>query len=362
MTIVIDNNGSKFEYNYFNNPIGYNNKSLKTFVLPASQNIYHFLYDFVGQILLIVKNENASQIKIIVTFHWDDDRSDNIILFLKNFFKKIQIDNYLIVKNNESFNDTDYYYVHECNPPSIAMHKEIYDAFMNAYPTEIKLPNKKVYLSRLKTDNPTNPMRPQRIDDEKTVCIPDPYFTFNEGHIEKLNAIDKNFVKWESKINECTWRGSPTYGLNTNFFDPSSKDDLNPRIYFIKLYYENKFKNFSYDDSFMDIVGQINYKYILDIDGWTNTWDGTVWKLYSGSVLLKVKGPWKQWYYDDIKEYVHYVPVENDFSNLNEQIEWCINNEEKCLEIVYNARQFVINKLNWDYVKNKTIENVKNFL
>ena len=169
MNIVIDNNGSKFEYNYFNNPIGYNNKSLKTFVLPASQNIYHFLYDFVGQILLIVKNENASQIKIIVTFHWDDDRSDNIILFLKNFFKKIQIDNYLIVKNNESFNDTDYYYVHECNPPSIAMHKEIYDAFMNAYPTEIKLPNKKVYLSRLKTDNPTNPMRPQRIDDEKKI-------------------------------------------------------------------------------------------------------------------------------------------------------------------------------------------------
>ena len=39
-----------------------------------------------------------------------------------------------------------------------------------------------------------------------------------------------------------------------------------------------------------------------------------------------------------------------------------MQNEAKCLEIIYNARQFVINNLNWDYVKNKTIENVKNFL
>ena len=202
----------------------------------------------------------------------------------------------------------------------------------------------------------------KRIDDKKTVLIPDPFYICNNGHSEKLDIINKNNVSWNSKYNECVWRGNKNLGLNINFFNSENKNNLSPRKYFLKLFFDKKIKNFSYDDNFMDIANLIKYKYILDIDGWTNTWDATVWKLYSGSVLLKVKSTWKQWYYDELKEYVHYVPVENDFSNLNEQIEWCINNETKCLEIIYNAREFVINKLNWDYVKNKTIENVRNFL
>ena len=64
---------------------------------------------------------------------------------------------------------------------------------------------------------------------------------------------------------------------------------------------------------------------------------------YDSSVLLKVKSIWKQWYYDELKEYVHYVPVENDFSDLNERIQWCIDNNDKCEEITKNAKQFVIN-------------------
>jgi len=202
----------------------------------------------------------------------------------------------------------------------------------------------------------------KRIDDEKTICIPDPYYTFNNGHSERLETIDKNFINWSYRTNKCVWRGNPNFGLNTNFFDPRNKDDLNPRQYFINLIKEDKIKNFSYDETYMEIKDQIRYKYILDIDGWTNTWDATVWKLYSGSVLLKVKSPWKQWYYDDLQEFFHYVPVENDFSNLNDQIEWCMNNEDKCKIIIENARLFVLNNLNWTKVKNKTIENVINVI
>ena len=90
----------------------------------------------------------------------------------------------------------------------------------------------------------------KRIDDKKSICIPDPYFTFNNAHFQRLNLIDRNFIKWSSKINECTWRGTPTYGLNTNFFNPKGKDDLNQRLYFIKLFLLKKFKNFSYEDSY----------------------------------------------------------------------------------------------------------------
>ena len=41
--------------------------------------------------------------------------------------------------------------------------------------------------------------------------------------------------------------------------------------------------------------------------------------------------------------------------NLNEQIQWCMNNDNKCKEIANNARQFVKEKLNWEQVKNDMI-------
>jgi hypothetical protein len=121
-------------------------------------------------------------------------------------------------------------------------------------------------------------------------------------------------------------------------------------------------KNVEYGENQLTIPEMMQYKYILDIDGWSNTWDATVWKLYSGSVLLKVKSVFKQWYYDDLKEWIHYVPVENDFSDLNEKIEWCIHNNDKCIEITNNAKQFVIEKLNWEKTKEYMVKSFKRYL
>jgi len=121
---------------------------------------------------------------------------------------------------------------------------------------------------------------------------------------------------------------------------------------------DNTIQNINYKNEQTSIEDQIKYKYILDIDGFSNTWDATIWKLYSGSVLLKVNSIWEQWFYNDFIEWIHYVPVENDFSDLNKQIQWCINNDDKCKQITKNARDFVLNKLNWEYVKNETINTV----
>jgi hypothetical protein len=104
----------------------------------------------------------------------------------------------------------------------------------------------------------------------------------------------------------------------------------------------------------------MKYKYILDIDGYTNSWEGTIWKLYSGSVVIKQKSIWKQWYYDELKEWIHYVPVNNDFSNLEEVMNWCLNNDELCKQISINSRNFVKNKLNNNHVLKSVINKINN--
>jgi hypothetical protein len=83
----------------------------------------------------------------------------------------------------------------------------------------------------------------------------------------------------------------------------------------------------------------IQYKYILDIDGWGSTWDATAWKLNSGSVILKADSVWRQWFYDEYLPWVHYVPVAEDFNDIQEKFAWCENNTELCLTMIQRCKE-----------------------
>jgi hypothetical protein len=111
---------------------------------------------------------------------------------------------------------------------------------------------------------------------------------------------------------------------------------------------------------YLKVADQIQYKLLLDMDERSSIQSTTIWKLYSGSVVLKTKSNWKQWYYDDLIEWVHYVPIQSDFSDLPQKIEWCLQHEEECKEIVKNARDFVLGTLNWEEVQKYSVETVLN--
>ena len=82
----------------------------------------------------------------------------------------------------------------------------------------------------------------------------------------------------------------------------------------------------------------VEYKYILDMDGNACTWDATAWKLNSGSVLFKVESGWRQWFYDEFHQWIHYVPIADDFSDLQEKYHWCETHPEECEIMVSNAK------------------------
>ena len=88
----------------------------------------------------------------------------------------------------------------------------------------------------------------------------------------------------------------------------------------------------------IDRSDQLKYKYVLDIDGNSSTWDATAWKLNSNSVILKVEGPWSQWFYDDFKPWTHYVPIKDDMSDIQEKYEWCESHQEECELMVSNCK------------------------
>jgi hypothetical protein len=87
----------------------------------------------------------------------------------------------------------------------------------------------------------------------------------------------------------------------------------------------------------------IKYKYVLDVDGHASTWDATAWKLNSGSVILKTESCWSQWFFDNYKAWVHYVPVKDDFSDIQAQFTWCESNQDKCQEMINNCKDLFQN-------------------
>lgn len=199
----------------------------------------------------------------------------------------------------------------------------------------------------------------KNINDTTTVLLPDFHFIRENAYEDKIKEIDQDRKNYQDRIPQCIWRGSIHNGSPFNFINPKDKTkEMNQRTYFKKCYEEGKFPKVNFEESKTTIIDQIQYKMILDIDGCSSTWSATVWKLYSGSVLLKTRSKWKQWYYDVFKPWIHYVPVENDFSDLNEKIEWCLQHEEECIRITENAHKFVLEKLNWEQVKKDAIERV----
>ncbi len=75
-----------------------------------------------------------------------------------------------------------------------------------------------------------------------------------------------------------------------------------------------------------------------DIDGFTNAWSNFMQRLKLGCCVLKVDSQFgfRQWYYDQIQPWVHYVPIKADMSDLQQQIDWVRSNDAQAADIAAN--------------------------
>jgi hypothetical protein len=122
-------------------------------------------------------------------------------------------------------------------------------------------------------------------------------------------------------------------GQKENFTERRDLDHTIPRQYFLTDAVDKSNVHYS-EHIWIDSHEMVNYKYILDTDGRASTWDATAWKLNSGSVIMKQVSPWRQWFYDEYRPWIHYVPIANDFSDLQEKFQWCESHQAECEAMV----------------------------
>lgn len=160
-------------------------------------------------------------------------------------------------------------------------------------------------------------------------------------------------------INKAVWIGSEHIKLRRRLYDMGQQ---NMDYLDIKLM---KWKQFT-PNTFMTLEEQVmKYSMIIDIEGLG--YSGRLkLLLWSNRPVLLVDRPYKEYFYDKLKPWVHYIPVKRDLSDLVEKTKWCINNKNEAAKIAKNALEFSKENLTrnasfkrWDELIQKHIDDVK---
>lgn len=164
-------------------------------------------------------------------------------------------------------------------------------------------------------------------------------------HWKPCERALKNTTKWSEKKNNAIWRGSTT-GINFKFKEYN-------RELFVKDYCNKYDIGFSatvqsqdhlkeYIKTPIDIDGMLKYKYLPVIDG-NDKSSSLNWILASSSVPIMPKPRFHSWLCESyLQPNVHYVEVQNNFSDFDEKIQWCKDNDSQCKQIAENGQTFIL--------------------
>lgn len=193
------------------------------------------------------------------------------------------------------------------------------------------------------------------------IPIPDCYQFMLKGFERCRVVADADDKPWRSRRRTLRWRGTVSgHGRDLAEpgieWDPTVKarlrlcvlanklDDIDCKITLREPHpLAPRLRHFNVLGDWIDESDWINDRYALDIDGMTNTWSNFVARLHFGCCVLKVGSQfgYRQWYYDRIQPWVHYVPVKADMSDLAEKLEWVRAHDDEAEQIARNGQAFV---------------------
>ena len=161
--------------------------------------------------------------------------------------------------------------------------------------------------------------------------------------IKPIQCVRDNDIEFSQKNNKIIWRGGPN-GFLYHKYRPS-------RLTFCEKWSTclNSMIDVGFTHNFEDLPGkgrieisdQIQSKFIISLEG-SDVATNLKWIMYSNSVPVMPQPTMCSWLMENkLKPWVHYVPLANDFNDVEEKYNWCINNLDKCEEIAINSKKYI---------------------
>ena len=199
-------------------------------------------------------------------------------------------------------------------------------------------------------------------DDNKGLLIPDPYALGSDGFHSIRENVVPNLPPWKERLPMTIWRGAST---GRGDLIQTTITTL-PRYRLCQISLERpdlldaRFSTLvqaassaAHDDLKDHLLRQgllrrrlsphdlALHRWIVEIDGNVNSW-GLLWKLLSGSCILRVASTRRQWYHHQLKEWTHVVPIRADLGDLKEKLDWCRGHIEQCERIALQGQQLAL--------------------
>ena len=220
------------------------------------------------------------------------------------------------------------------------------------------------------------------------LLIPDPDFFAAGGYQDLRREMAARTQNWHERRTVVFWRGATT-GVRRHAPPPDGEDDdftWLPRLDLCRRARRSP-RAAQYDVGIVDIVQieephlvarieasglmrpalprvtLIAHKAVLVIDGNSNDWSALFCALLSGACVLKVDSPsgFRQWYYDDLKPWIHFVPVRADLADLDDIVDWVMTHDEDACAIGTAGRAFA-EALTFESVMEDATERLRRWL
>jgi hypothetical protein len=201
---------------------------------------------------------------------------------------------------------------------------------------------------------------------DDVLLVPDVYFVGTDG-FSWARKLARSGWAWAERGDAIVWRGSLTgQGINAAEYMTPENMDLKLRVRMCL-----KLRGIAGVDAKVVKVGRRTHSYgkkalakslivggkvrestwarrrfAIDVDGNTNTWSNFYVRMLLGCCVIKIASAegYRQWYYDKLEPWVHYVPACADLSDLIERIEWCRSHENECRDIARAGQEFAMRR------------------
>lgn len=178
------------------------------------------------------------------------------------------------------------------------------------------------------------------------ICIPDSHLLRTASICSQIGNVD---IPFEEKIDKAVFCGSDT-GAKHN--GSVQRIDLCRKYRYSQLVDAKitNFVEFPFEDDiagpYTTIADQLKYKYILNINGNTTSWERLIWAMKSNSICIYVRPPSHQdeisWYYHmfDVVQGVVYVD-----QDCIEHFMAQMGNDKNYIQSIKNCQKYLANTL-----------------
>ncbi len=220
---------------------------------------------------------------------------------------------------------------------------------------------------------PTTILQQQMLDEGETKIIPvsQPIIMKlkiqrHYGYVEKIPDMD---IDWSQKKNQAIFRGQFTgkfpVGMDSNVVKDLPVQEqcnlfhrcrlvynaaLNTKLVDAKLAlpvlearkdFPQVINNVPLYGDRVSIEDMLTFKALIMLEG-NDVSSGLKWALYSNSVVMTQTPTKTSWAMEELLEpWVHYVPLSDDLSDVEEKMQWIIDHDEEAQRIAYRGKLWI---------------------